>query len=112
VTVTDRERGLSFYRDTLGLKSSDVLGDFLEFGGALLRMTAMPDYKAGAHPLIGWDVPDIEAAVRALIARGVRFTIYEGFGQDELGVWTAQDGKAKVAWFADPDGNVPSLSQT
>lgn len=114
VQVSDRERALAFYQGVLGLRlrSSDGFGDFLEFGGALLRMTAVPDWKAGPHPVLGWDVPDIAAAVRALTARGVRFTVYEGFGQDELGVWTSPDGAAKVAWFADPDGNVLSLSQT
>ncbi|MCR5879196.1 VOC family protein [Phenylobacterium sp. J367] len=74
-------------------------------------MTALPDYKAGAHPVFGWNVEDIVGAVRDLQARGVALTIYEGLGQDELGIWTAPDGKAKVAWFADPDGNVLSLSQ-
>lgn len=54
----------------------------------------------------------IRAAIEALRGKGIEFTIYEGFGQDELGVWTSPDGKAKVAWFADPDGNVLSLSQT
>jgi hypothetical protein len=32
-------------------------------------------------------------------------------GQDELGIWTAPGGQAKVAWFADQDGNVLSVSQ-
>jgi catechol 2,3-dioxygenase-like lactoylglutathione lyase family enzyme len=31
-------------------------------------------------------------------------------GQDEQGVWTAPDGGVKVAFFADPDGNLLSLS--
>jgi hypothetical protein len=26
-------------------------------------------------------------------------------------IWTAMDGQSKVAWFADPDGNVLSISQ-
>ena len=114
VNVSDRDRALGFYCDTLGLgvKSSDDFGDFIDMGGGLMRLTALPDYKAGQHPVLGWDVDDIFAAVRALRDRGVSFTIYDGFGQDELGVWTAPDGKAKVAWFADPDGNVLSLSQS
>ena len=53
----------------------------------------------------------IAAVVQTLRDRGVTLTIYEGMGQDELGIWTAPDGKAKVAWFADPDGNVLSLSE-
>jgi predicted enzyme related to lactoylglutathione lyase len=30
--------------------------------------------------------------------------------QDEAGVWTTPEG-ARVAWFADPDGNLLSLTQ-
>jgi hypothetical protein len=41
----------------------------------------------------------------------VVFTVYEGMGQDGLGIWTSPDGKGKVAWFNDPDGNVLSLTQ-
>ena len=112
--VGDRDRALAFYCETLGLtlRSSDPFGDFIDLGAALVRMTVMPDYKAGAHPVLGWDVDDIAAAVQALRDRGIDFTVYEGMGQDELGIWTSPDGAAKVAWFADPDGNVLSLSQT
>ena len=113
VNVTNRERALGFYRDTLGLslRSSDDFGDFLDMGRGLLRMTVMADHKAHAHPVVGWNVEDIRAAAEALRERGVTFAVYDGMGQDELGIWTAPDQKTKVAWFADPDGNVLSLSQ-
>ncbi len=111
--VGDRERALGFYRETLGiaLHSSDGFGDFLELGGALLRMTVMPDHAPHAHPVLGWNVDDIAATVDSLRERGVAFLIYEGFGQDARGVWTSPDGKTKVAFFADPDGNILTLSQ-
>ena len=112
--VGDRDRALAFYRDTLGLKhrGADPFGDFLEWGPALVRMTVMPDYRAGQHPVLGWDVPDIGTAARALRQKGIALTIYEGMGQDGDGVWTTPDGRTKVAWFVDPDGNVLSLSQS
>ena len=114
VYVADRDQAVAYYRDTLGMehRGSDEYGDFFEFSGGLLRMTPMPDFQASPHPALGWDVPDITEAARALRDRGVEFTFYEGMGQDELGIWTAPDGNSKIAWFADPDGNVLSLSQT
>ncbi|HVQ08219.1 MAG TPA: VOC family protein [Allosphingosinicella sp.] len=112
VYVADRERALGFYRDTLGLavRDSDDYGDFIDLGGGLLRMTVMADLKAHPHPVVGWNVDDIEAAAAALRERGIVFTIFEGMDQDAQGIWTAPDGD-KIAFFADPDGNVLMLSQ-
>jgi catechol 2,3-dioxygenase-like lactoylglutathione lyase family enzyme len=76
-----------------------------------LRLTEVPDHVASAHPVLGWEVPDIAATVEALTAKGVGFTIYAGMGQDARGIWTAPDGSAKVAFFNDPDGNGLSLTQ-
>ena len=111
--VSDREKALGFYRDTLGLAlhSSDPFGDFIDLGKALVRMTVLPDYKPHPHPVLGWNVDDIASTVEALRDRGIEFLVYEGYGQDALGIWTAPDGKTKVAWFNDPDGNSLSLSQ-
>ena len=112
--VGDRRRALDFYCGLLGLelRSSDPFGDFLEAGSTLVRMTSLPDHAPGPHPVLGWDVPDIAAAARALRDKGVALTIYQNMGQDDDGVWTAPDGRTKVAWFADPDGNVLSFSQS
>lgn len=112
--ISDRERALGFYCGTLGLelRGSDDFGDFIDLGGALLRITVMPDHKAHPHPVLGWNVDNIGAAVAALRDRGVLFTIHEGFGQDALGIWTSPDGATKLAFFADPDGNALTLSQT
>lgn len=113
IHVADRDRAMAFYRETLGLalRSSDAFGDFLEADGALIRLTALPDYRPHPHPVFGWNVDDVAATVRTLRDRGVAFSIYEGMGQDELGIWTAPDGGAQVAWFTDPDGNLLSLSR-
>lgn len=112
--ASDRTRALVFYQQTLGLElhSSDPFGDFLVANGALIRMTTMPEHKPGPHPAFGWDVADIEAVVTALRKRGVAFLVYEGMGQDALGIWTAPDGTARIAWFNDSEGNLLSLSQT
>jgi catechol 2,3-dioxygenase-like lactoylglutathione lyase family enzyme len=113
LNVGDRERALAFYEGVLGLalKSSDGFGDFIELGGeGLLRMTVMADHKASGHPVLGWNVADIAAAVATLSGRGVTIIRYEGMGLDAAGIWTGPDG-TKVAFFGDPDGNVLTLSQ-
>jgi catechol 2,3-dioxygenase-like lactoylglutathione lyase family enzyme len=60
--------------------------------------------------VLGWVVDDVTAAVEELRAAGVTFTRYDGLDQDDHDVWTAPGGD-RVAWFADPDGNVLSLAQ-
>jgi hypothetical protein len=62
------------------------------------------------YTVLGWQVPDILAAVGELEARGVPLLRYDGIAQDELGIWTSPTG-ARVAWFEDPDGNVLSVTQ-
>lgn len=111
--VKDRDRALNFYLEKLGfqLRSSDGFGDFIDLGSGLIRMTVMPDHTASAHPVLGWNVGDIRATATALRECGIAFTIYEGMGQDALGIWTSPDGASKVAFFSDPDGNVLTLSQ-
>jgi hypothetical protein len=45
----------------------------------------------------------------ALAERGIEFLRYDGFGQDEAGVWTSPSG-THIAWFEDPEGNNLSLN--
>jgi catechol 2,3-dioxygenase-like lactoylglutathione lyase family enzyme len=113
VLTRDREASKAFYTGTLGLTfvADDPFATVLDMNGAALRIVPIDGHQAGPHPVLGWEVPDIAATIHALVAKGVTMTIYEGFGQDALGVWTSPDGKAKVAWFNDPDGNVLSLAQ-
>jgi hypothetical protein len=46
-----------------------------------------------------------------LIAGGVKMPIYDGFGHDDCGLWTAPGGAAKVCLYNHPDGNLLSLTQ-
>ncbi len=103
-----------FYRDVLGLPLIGEDGFAVAFdlgGGAMLRLTALPSHVPTPHTAFGWSVPDIAAAVADVRAKGVAFKIYDGFGQDADGIWTAPGGAARVAWFPDPDGNLLSLTQ-
>jgi catechol 2,3-dioxygenase-like lactoylglutathione lyase family enzyme len=113
ITTGDRKVAESFYAETLGLrrKGDDGFAALFDLAGVTLRLTEVPGYAAPPHPVLGWEVPDIEAAVSALTSNGVAMNIYEGLGQDEKGIWTAPDGNGKVAFFNDPDGNGLSLTQ-
>jgi predicted enzyme related to lactoylglutathione lyase len=113
VYTADRDRAIAFYRDVLGatVRDSDDYGDFLAVNGALVRLTMLPDYEPGPHPVLGWEVADIAGAADALEAAGAPLTRYEGMGQDERGITTAPDG-GKLAFFADADGNVLMLNQS
>jgi hypothetical protein len=62
------------------------------------------------HTILGFCVPSVAAAVRALREKGLAFNFYPGFRQDEFGIWTAPQGSLRVAWFKGPDGNVLSVT--
>lgn len=113
IITTDLARAKAFYAETLGFTQTgeDPFAAVFDLNGVMLRISPVKDHKPQPHTVLGWEVADIEAEVKALGARGVTFSVYEGFGQDARGIWTAPDGKAKVAWFLDPDGNNLSLAQ-
>jgi catechol 2,3-dioxygenase-like lactoylglutathione lyase family enzyme len=113
VLTPDHKRAAAWYRDVLGLTlvSEDGFAAVFDLAGTTLRLTSVPGWTPGAHTVLGWAVPDIKAAMAALKASGVTFLIYEGFGQDADGVWSAPGGFVKVCWFNDPDGNNLSLTQ-
>ena len=112
VAATDLRRSRVFYEQKLGLRVLEY-NDFacvLDANGTTLRVTAVPVVVQAGYTVLGWRVADIAASARDLAARGVTFLRYDGMNQDEDGIWTTPTG-AKVAWFADPDGNTLSLTQ-
>lgn len=114
VLTADRTVSLPFYVEVLGLKvmAEDDHAVTIDIGGGVpLRLTSHHGHTPVPHTVLGWNVADIRLVIGKLKAKGVHFNIYDGFGQDEDGVWTAPGGAAMVAWFADPDGNVLSLTQ-
>jgi catechol 2,3-dioxygenase-like lactoylglutathione lyase family enzyme len=113
ILTRDRATSVPFYRDVLGfpLVSDDFFAAVLDLNGTMLRISTVETHEPTPSTVLGWEVPDITAAARTLKAKGVEFNIYEGFGQDELGIWTSPAADARVAWFKDPDGNVLSLTQ-
>ena len=102
-----------FYADVLGLRLVHEDQFALEFvaGGTRLRVTRVEQMQPAGYTVLGWAVPDIQATVTELAARGVEFERFPEFmQQDEQGIWAAPGG-AQVAWFKDPDGNTLSVTE-
>lgn len=113
ILTADPAKARSFYEITLGLRflRDDGFAQVFAANGIEVRMTPSPDHQPSEHPVLGWRVVEIAATVRGLTTAGVRFEKYPFLEQDDLGIWTAPDGSAKVAFFKDPDGNLLSLTQ-
>ena len=112
VGSADLRRARVFYEQALGLRLIEH-NDFacvFDANGTMLRVTAVPEVARSGYTVLGWRVSDIAATVRGLTAKGIAFLRYDGLDQDESGAWTTPGGD-QVAWFADPDGNVLSLTQ-
>jgi catechol 2,3-dioxygenase-like lactoylglutathione lyase family enzyme len=113
VPVRDLAAAEKFFSGLLGLRVLENNGFALVLaaaGGATIRCALTPDLKPQPFTILGWDVPDIEAAVTALGQAGIQPIIYPHFDQDERGIWTAPGG-VRIVWFNDPDGNNLSLAQ-
>ena len=108
----ERARAVAFYRDVLGVRlvGEDDLAAIFDCGWTMMRISAVPDFVAHEHTIMGFRVTDVAATVCALRARGVVFKTFAGFGQDELGILTLPGGAIRVAWLADPDGNLLSIT--
>ena len=110
--TTDAARARAFYEGTLGLACVNERPSFLLFqaGSAFLQVLVVQKVEAPGYAALGWNVPDLAATARELAAKGVSCHRYDGFEQDELGIWVAPSG-SRVAWISDPDGHQIALTQ-
>ena len=105
--VDDVARARDFYADTLGIRTSEengLLTLHLAGGERPTLVYPKPGHRAADYTILNFPVPDIEQAVGELTARGVQFERYDGFDQDEMGIF--HGGGPLIAWFTDPAGNV------
>ena len=112
IPVTDLDRAKRFYDETLGLAvlwDNPVSIRFGCGGGTQLSIFRRAPTTAD-HTLAHFEVSDIEAVVRELEARDVRFIDYAEGPLQTTG-HIAQLGPARGAWFCDPDGNILGLRQ-
>jgi catechol 2,3-dioxygenase-like lactoylglutathione lyase family enzyme len=108
-SVDDVPAARRFYEGTLGMTVKEEYG--------MLRLTVAneaqvlvypkPNHQPATFTILNLPVPDVEAAVDELAGRGVEFVRYDGFEQDDKGVF--RGGGPLIAWFTDPAGNVLSV---
>jgi len=112
VAASDLTQARAFYEGTLGLRvtGAEPFALVVDVGGTMLRISRVDKVSIAPYTVLGWSVDDIHASIDDLTQKGVAFERFNGFPQDERGVWTAGDG-TRVAWFRDPDGNLLSLTQ-
>jgi catechol 2,3-dioxygenase-like lactoylglutathione lyase family enzyme len=113
LATANAEAARDFYENKLGLTldADDAYALVYQMAGTELRLSKVPNHTPLPFTVLDWQVPSLSDAHATLAANGVEFTIYEGMGQDENGIWTSPDGGARILWFQDPDGNVLSVSE-
>jgi catechol 2,3-dioxygenase-like lactoylglutathione lyase family enzyme len=107
--VDDVPKAREFYGETLGLKTSEEHG-LLTLHLAGDRPTIVypkPDHVPANYTILNFPVEDVDKAVDELVARGVTIEKYDGFDQDDKGIF--RGGGPLIAWFQDPAGNVLSV---
>jgi catechol 2,3-dioxygenase-like lactoylglutathione lyase family enzyme len=116
----DLERAKAFYAEKLGLEPVE------EREGGLRYVCAAGEFglfessgsASGDHTQMGWEVDDIEAAVRDLRARGVVFEQYDLPGLETVdgiadieGNYPSKGIGERGAWFRDSEGNLLGIGQ-
>ena len=105
ITISNLERAIAFYRDTLGLRLLFEVQGLAFFDCAGIRLMLSAPEEAGEHfnSVLYFKVPDILAATKILDSRGATF--------DRLPHLVARmpDHDLWMAFFRDPDRNLLAL---
>jgi catechol 2,3-dioxygenase-like lactoylglutathione lyase family enzyme len=108
-SVDDVAAARQFYADVLGIRVSERNGMlWLHLAGERDTLVyPKPDHTPATFTILNFRVADVDAAVDALVARGVRFQVSDW--TDDRGV--QREYGPPIAWFTDPAGNVLSVIQ-
>lgn len=111
IPARDVKRARAFYEEKIGLRPREernggVVYTFAQ--GTACFLYPSPNAGTSQASQAFWSVPDVDALIVALKARGVVFENYDLPGQRSAqGAVTA--GGAKAAWFKDSEGNIMAL---
>ena len=115
VAVSNMPRARKFYGETLGLETlSEMPPDVVTYrtGNTRLDVYHSPE-NAGTNRAnaVVWGVgKDLDAIVKALRSKGVRFLHYPDLPGVTLDGDVHFAGPNKLVWLADPDGNILHLN--
>jgi predicted enzyme related to lactoylglutathione lyase len=114
IPAKDVARARRFYEGMLGFEPTQEIngGVVYKFGrGTACFLYLTPNAGTSQASQAFWSVDDVDAEMKALKARGVKFEDYDMPGErSPEGAITA--GGAKAAWFKDSEGNIMALIQT
>lgn len=112
ICTQDVPRTAAFYRDVLGLTpvSENKYAAVFSTAGVTLRVSLVPDFAVNGHTVMGFQVRDLAGTILALREKGVVPYRPEGLSLDAMGIWTVPGGLGQVAWIADPQGNLLSMT--
>lgn len=106
VPVTDIERAIRFYRDTLGMRflfeAPPGLG-FFDLNGIRLMLDGPAKAQAGNSSVIYYKVDDLQSSFETLSKRGVQFET------DPHLIAKMPDHDLWMAFLRDPDKNLIAL---
>ena len=112
IAVKNLDIARNFYEDTVGLKPVGGEGDeVIVFRSGNSTINAYRSDYAGTNKAtaVTWMLDDVEGAVSALKAKGVKFEHYDMPDMTHKGD-VHIGGDMKVAWFKDPDGNILNIT--
>jgi predicted enzyme related to lactoylglutathione lyase len=109
----DLDRAKAFYRDKLGLtptQERDPMGGMLYEldGGTGFAVFLSSGKSSGTYTQMALEVQDLDAAVKDLLARGLKFEEYDTPGLKTVN-GIAEIAGTKVAWFKDSEGNLIAI---
>ena len=105
ITVTDVDRAVGFYRDSLGMKLLFQVPNmgFFDAGGVRLMLSGSEEPGENHSSILYFKVRDIQAAFQILSGRGVDFE------REPHLVARLSDHDLWMAFFRDPDRNLMAL---
>ena len=111
--AVDLKRARKFYEETLGLKvvaEDPSPGIMIQCGkGTMLYVYQRSATKAD-HTVASFDVDNVDAEVKELKKKGIKFEEYNMPGLKTVNSIAAVGGM-KAAWFKDTEGNILSVAQ-